>query len=64
MSDKDHHVIIHFGSAIPAGVQGEVLMAVEKDLRRRGIMAEVFKDPMGDDLKLRRQMTHEQREKL
>ena len=63
-TDKSHHIMINFGSAIPAGAQGEVMLAMEKALRQRGIPAEVFKETMGDDSKLRRSMTPEQRAKL
>jgi hypothetical protein len=58
------HVLIQFGSAIPASAQGDVMLAMEKSLRERGIPAEVFKETMGDDSKLRRAMTKEQRAKL
>lgn len=64
MSDQSHHVLIKFGPAIPASAQGEVMLAMEKSLRQRGILAEVFKETMGDDSKLRRSMTQEQRAKL
>lgn len=62
--DKSFHVIVSFGSGIVASVQGEVMLAMEKDLRRRGLPAEVFKDTMDDDSKLRNKMTAEQRAKL
>ena len=58
------HVVIRFGRDIPASVQGEVMLAMEKDLRGRGLQAEVFKDTMGDDSRLRSNMTPTQREKL
>jgi hypothetical protein len=67
MSDKpipENHILIQFGSAIPASAQGEVMMAMEKSLRARGIPAEVFKETMGDDSKLRVMMTPEMRAKL
>ncbi len=64
MSIPENYIMIQFGSAIPASAQGEVMMAMEKSLRLRGIPAEVFKDTMGDDSKLRRSMTPEQRAKL
>jgi len=41
-----------------------VMLDLEKALRARGLPAEVFKDSMGDDSKLRRAMTPEQRAKL
>ena len=62
--DKGYHITVRFGSAFPGSLQGEIMLAWEKSLRARGIPAEVFKDPMGDDIKLRRLMTPEQREKL
>lgn len=64
MSDPPFHVIVRFGSGIPASAQGEVMLAMEKDLRRRGLAAEVFKQTMADDSKLRNKMTAEQRAKL
>lgn len=62
--DKSFHVIVKFGAGIVASVQGEVMLAMEKDLRRRGLPAEVFKETMGDDSKLRSAMTPAQRDKL
>lgn len=62
--DKSFHVTVHFGSGIVASVQGEVMLAMEKDLRKRGLPAEVFKDTMGDDSLLRNKMTKEQRARL
>jgi hypothetical protein len=62
--DDHYHVIVRFGSGIPASTQGEVMLDMEKELRKRGLPAEVFKDTMGDDSKLRRAMTVEQRGKL
>ena len=65
MIDKNHfHVIIRFGPGIPASTQGEVMLDMEKCLRARGLPAEVFKDTLGDDSRLRRAMTDEQRQKL
>jgi hypothetical protein len=62
---SDHfHVIVRFGAGIPASTQGEVMLDLEKDLRRRGLPAEVFRDTMNDDSKLRRAMTPEQRNRL
>lgn len=62
--DKSFHVIVSFGRGITASVQGEVMLAMEKDLRSRGLPAEVFKDTMGDDSLLRNKMTKEQRARL
>lgn len=67
MSEKpipEYHIMVQFGSAIPPSAQGEVMMAMEKSLRLRGIPAEVFKETMGDDSKLRVMMTPEMRAKL
>ena len=65
MPDKDHfHVIMRFGAGFPASTQGEVMLDMEKALRKRGIPAEVFKDQMMDDIKLRRLMTPQERAKL
>lgn len=65
MSDlPSHHVLIKFGDGIPAGLQGEVMLAMEKSLRARGVAAEIFKEPVEDDVKLRRSMTPGQRAKL
>ena len=63
-TDKNFHITISFGSGIPAGVQGEVMLAMEKSLRDRGIPAEVLKQTMADDSKLRNKMSPAQREKL
>ena len=57
-------MLVQFGSAIPNGAQAETMMAMEKSLRAKGIQAEVFKETMDDDSKLRRMMTPEQRAKL
>ena len=66
MTDKlpPLHVIVRFGSDIPDTAQGEVMLAMEKDLRKLGIKAEVFKETMGDDSKLRVLMTPDERAKL
>ena len=64
MVPATHQVILRFGSSIPDEVQAEAMMALEKDLRRRGLDVEVFKDLMADDSKLRRSMTPEERNKL
>jgi hypothetical protein len=65
MVEKDHfHVIMRFGAGFPASTQGEVMLDMEKALRKRGIPAEVFKETAGDDSKLRRAMTPQQRDKL
>ena len=63
-NDKNYEVMIHFGPGIPAGAQADVMLAMEKTLRMRGIPADVFKESMGDDSKLRVMMTPEERQKL
>lgn len=61
----DHHVVVKFGKGINGDAQGRAMLAFEKHLRELGAgPCEVFKDPMGDDSKLRRAMTPEQRAKL
>jgi len=63
--DKDYfHVTVRFGAGIPASTQGEVMLDLEKMLRARGLPAEVYCDTKGDDSKLRRVMTPEQRNRL
>jgi len=65
MPDKDHfHVIVRFGAGISASIQGETMLDMEKSLRKRGLPAEVYKETMGDDSKLRSRMTPEQRDRL
>ncbi len=59
-----YHVLVDFGSGIPADTQGEALLWLEIYLRNLGIPAEVYKHTMADDSKLRSTMTAEQRERL
>lgn len=59
-----NHVIVKFGKGIPAAVQGHAMLMFEKCLREAGVPAEVFKETMADDSKLRSLMTVEQRAKL
>ena len=60
------HVIVKFGSEVPWQAQGPALLAMEKNLRQLapGLWIEVFKEIKGDDSKLRREMTPEQRKSL
>ena len=60
------HVIVKFGKGIPGAVQGSSLLEFEKTLRRLfpGNYVEVFKEHIGDDSKLRSEMTEEQRARL
>ena len=60
----DFHVMVQFGPKITPDMQGKAMLALEKHLRWLGVPAEVFKDTMGDDSKLRRMMTPEERAKL
>ncbi len=60
-----YHVLLKFGAGIPSDKQGVAMLALEKHLRNMtGVPVEVFKETMGDDSKLRRSMTVEQRAKL
>ena len=60
------HVVVKFGSGIPAEVQGPALLAFEQTLRKLipGQWIETFKEAKGDDSKLRAMMTAEERAKL
>ena len=63
----DLHVIVKFGKAIAPDVQGRALLAFERllrDMTEHKLWIEVFKETMGDDSKLRRLMTPEQRKNL
>jgi hypothetical protein len=66
MSDLPrYHAMVQFGAGIPSDAQGKAMLAFEKHLRElTGAPCEVFKETMGDDSKLRRAMTAEQRAKL
>ena len=60
-----YHVMLQFGAGIPADAQGKSMLAFEKHLRElTGEWIEVFKETVGDDSKLRRSMTPEQRARL
>lgn len=60
------HVIVKFGKDISGDVQGPALLAFERLLRELapGQYIEVFKEHIGDDSKLRSEMTPEQRMRL
>jgi hypothetical protein len=64
--DHPLHVVIKFGSDIPADVQGASMLQYERLLRALmpGKWVEVFKENKGDDSKLRMHMTKEERQKL
>lgn len=65
MAIPKYHVLMKFGSGISPDVQGKAMLAFEKELRElTELPIEVFKDTMGDDSKLRRLMTPEQRSRL
>lgn len=65
MAEKGIEVLVTFPSAIPTDVQGPVLMLMELALRTLTKQdVRVVKDLKGDDSKLRRLMTLEQRDKL
>jgi hypothetical protein len=59
-----NHVIVRFGSGIPADLQSISMLRMEKLLRELGVAAEVYKETAPDDSRLRRSMTKEQRDKL
>jgi hypothetical protein len=60
-----YHVIVKFGSGIPADAQGRSMLAMEKHLRELTAgPVEVFKETMQDDSKLRNMMTVEERARL
>lgn len=61
---SEYHVTVKFGHKIPSDVQGKTLLEFERHLRHFGIPAEVFKETMADDSKLRRMMTPDERAKL
>ena len=65
MSEPGLQVLVRFPEAVPTEVQGPALLWFEMTLRlmtKQDIR--VVKDLMGDDSKLRRFMTIEQRRKL
>ena len=61
---RDCDVIVDFGKAIPPDLQGAVMLHMEKELREKGVPAEVFKATKPDDSKLRLRMTPEERKRL
>lgn len=58
------HVIVKFGEGIAPDSQGVAMLAMEKRLRALGVPAEVYKETMADDSKLRISMTPEKRKTL
>jgi hypothetical protein len=65
LAEQGLQVVVRFPDAISKDVQGPALLWLEKVLRARTKLdVRVTKDLMGDDSKLRRFMTIQQREKL
>ena len=65
MAESGLQVVVRFPDAIPHDVQGPALLWLEMTLRTLTKQdVRVVKDLMGDDSKLRRLMTVQQREKL
>jgi len=65
VSEAGLQVIVKFPDAIPKDVQGPALLWLEMTLRTlTKLDVRVTKDLMGDDSKLRRLMTIQQRDKL
>ncbi len=64
--DNAHHITVIFdGDGFRKDERGPLLLAMEAWLRHfTGKPAEVFMQRMGDDSKLRRSMTSEERAKL
>lgn len=61
---KGTEIIVAFGDHYDSGMQGDILLRLERLLRQDGIPAKVFKTTMADDSKLRSMMTPEERAKL
>ena len=65
MSEPGLQVVVKFPDAVSKEIQGPVLLWLELTLRTlTKLDVRVTKDLMGDDSKLRRLMTIQQREKL
>jgi len=65
MPEHGLQVVVRFPDAVPLAAQGPALLWFEHTLRLlTQLDVRVVKDIMGDDSKLRRLMTIEQREKL
>lgn len=63
---KPNEIRMQFGTGIPGQLQGEIMLALETRIRAAHpeLDALVFKETMGDDSKLRVQMTPEERARL
>ena len=58
-------VTVRFDEGVPAIAQGQALLAFEQHLRQlTKLDCRVFKERMGDDSKLRNQLTQIERDKL
>lgn len=65
MFEPGLQVLVTFPEGVPTSVQGPVLLQMEKTLRAETKLdIRVVKALKGDDSKLRRMMTIEQRDKL
>ena len=65
MSEKGIEVLVSFPGEIATDIQGPVLLLMELALRTlTKLDVRVTKNTMGDDSKLRRLMTIQQRDKL
>ena len=65
MAEHGLQVVVRFPEAVPTDVQGPALLWFEMTLRTLSKLdVRVVKDLKGDDSKLRRLMTIEQRDKL
>lgn len=65
MSERGLQVLVKFPPQVPTEAQGPALLQMEKTLRAStGLDVRVVKDLQGDDSKLRKFMTIQQRDKL
>lgn len=65
MAEKGIEVLVTFPATIPTDAQGPALLQMEQTLRKAtGLDVRVVKHLQGDDSKLRRMLTIEQRDKL
>jgi hypothetical protein len=65
MPEKGLEVVVKFSPAIPTDAQGPALLLLERALRdATKLDVRVVKDLMGDDSKLRKLMTIQQRDSL
>lgn len=65
MAEQGLQVVVKFPASVPTSAQGPALLHMEMELRATtGLDVRVVKDLQGDDSKLRRMMTLQQREAL